>query len=302
MTTVDENRLKGNYGANYVASRLSSEECLVRPVVSDTDVGIDLFCESIEGNKPFLHFWIQVKTGNQCQVASNGASASCVFDKQHLAYWDRQPVPVFAALVPTEWPIRRNPAIYIIDVSSYLVDKGFPSSKSITLHSDFVWEPCDQEAIHSFLNTVVPFVTAKIMCKEGVVAQIKTIHPQYTHYSPQLPISRFRDRIVEQIRVTAAMSIISMMSENTLNGNNIKVRRRFAKVLEQFDDDTHWENLMARALSHHADSEFDEAIRCYERARQSILDDQQLCSDSSWQQTCEDIENQITKARNREAI
>ena len=51
MPIVDENRLKGNYGATYVALRLSSE-CLVRPVAAETDVGVDLYCETVEGGTP----------------------------------------------------------------------------------------------------------------------------------------------------------------------------------------------------------------------------------------------------------
>ena len=45
MPAVTENRLKGNYGAALVVSRLSGE-CLVRPVAAETDVGVDLYCET----------------------------------------------------------------------------------------------------------------------------------------------------------------------------------------------------------------------------------------------------------------
>jgi len=45
MPIADTNRLKGNYGAAYVSARLSSE-CLVRPVAAETDVGVDLYCET----------------------------------------------------------------------------------------------------------------------------------------------------------------------------------------------------------------------------------------------------------------
>jgi hypothetical protein len=55
MPTVDTNRLKGNFGAAFVSACLSSER-LVRPVAAETDVGIDLYCETIENGSPFLHF------------------------------------------------------------------------------------------------------------------------------------------------------------------------------------------------------------------------------------------------------
>lgn len=71
MPIVNENCLKGNYAASYVASKLSAY-CLVRPVAADTDVGIDLYCETVQENQPFLHFWMQVKSGKQCHLYKSG--------------------------------------------------------------------------------------------------------------------------------------------------------------------------------------------------------------------------------------
>jgi hypothetical protein len=101
MPFVSENRLKGNYGTAVVMACLSSA-CLVRPVAVDTDVGVDLYCESVEEGTPFFHFWLQVKAGEQCRLAADETSASCSFATDHLLYWYRQPVPVFAAL---EYPL-----------------------------------------------------------------------------------------------------------------------------------------------------------------------------------------------------
>src|SRR5436190_24196044 len=119
MSSIDQNRLKGNYAAAYVMSRLSSE-CLVRPVAADTDVGIDLYCETVEGSSPFLHFWMQIKSGDQCRRLNNGG-ASCSFKREHLVYWSRQPVPVFAARVPTAWPVQKDPAVYIVNITDRLL-------------------------------------------------------------------------------------------------------------------------------------------------------------------------------------
>jgi hypothetical protein len=60
MTSVDENRLRGNYAQAVVSSWLS-RACLVRPVAEGTDIGIDLYCESVLEGQPYLHFWVQVK-------------------------------------------------------------------------------------------------------------------------------------------------------------------------------------------------------------------------------------------------
>ena len=112
MPKVDINRLKGNFGASYVSTRLSSE-CLVRPVAADTDVGVDLYCETIDACHPFLHFFVQVKSGKQCKINSNLSKASCYFSKDQLEYWKQQPVPVFIALVPANWPVKEDPPCII---------------------------------------------------------------------------------------------------------------------------------------------------------------------------------------------
>ena len=304
MTRVDENRLKGNYGATYVALRLSSEECLVRVVPSDTDVGIDLFCESVEGEKPFLHFWVQVKTGSQCKVAKNGLSAHCSLGSKHLRYWYRQPVPVFVALVPTPWPVHSDPKIFVVNVTSYLIESSFPDADSLTLHSSFVWEPGNQEVIRDFLKTEVPFVSAQMLCRQGVIAPIQTLRPEYVQRSPLPPVNLYRDEIFHQVRKTAAFSIISLWMRGTLSIENSNLHRTFAGVVDQFKDDPHWENPMALAISRHADEDFEEAIKNYELSKKSILDDPNVDveNQSFWQRTLKVIESQIVKARSKESV
>lgn len=108
MPLVYENRLKGNHAAFYVATRLSTD-CLVRPVAGDTDIGVDLYCETVQEAHGFLHFWLQVKSGSKCKLARDEASASYSFERRHLEYWGRQPVPVFAALVPVNRPAKQDP-------------------------------------------------------------------------------------------------------------------------------------------------------------------------------------------------
>ena len=134
MPAVTENRLKGNYGTSLVMSRLSGE-CLVRPVAADTDVGVDLYCETVAESgpahrRPFLHFWLQVKTGEQCKVDSHGKTASCSLKLDHLDYYREQPVPVFAALVPTtKWPVRTEPDVYIVDITTQILAGDFPTEQ-----------------------------------------------------------------------------------------------------------------------------------------------------------------------------
>jgi hypothetical protein len=85
MTIVDLNRLKGNYSQNTV-SALLSRTCLVRPVAEGTDIGVDLYCESVLDQSPHLHFWAQVKTISSSQILKKGGQeVACFdFDTNHL--------------------------------------------------------------------------------------------------------------------------------------------------------------------------------------------------------------------------
>lgn len=81
-----------NYGTSLVMTRLSAE-CLVRPASGGTDVGVDLYCESVAQGRPFLHFWVQVKAGARCKVSKDRASARYSFKRNHLESGAISPCP-----------------------------------------------------------------------------------------------------------------------------------------------------------------------------------------------------------------
>src|SRR3972149_10663620 len=106
MTSVDLNRLKGNYAEHSVAST-RGRVCLVRPVAEGTDVGVDLYCESLLGGTPFLHFWVQVKAIDSKHIGEENEKEVVWYDfeSKHLRYWDHQPIPIYAFLVLVDqWP------------------------------------------------------------------------------------------------------------------------------------------------------------------------------------------------------
>lgn len=90
MPKVTPNQIVGNRGEN-LAGYLLSQFCLIRQVASGTDVGIDLYCESITDEQPNNHFWVQVKSSLEEQRS--------VSLEKELLYWWRQPIPVFIFLV-----------------------------------------------------------------------------------------------------------------------------------------------------------------------------------------------------------
>lgn len=270
MPAITDARLKGNYGAAVVMERLSAQ-ALVRPVATDTDVGIDLYCETVVDREPNFHFWIQVKAGEQCTVHSE-TIASCSFDLDHLRYWAKQPVPVFAALVPTDWRPKQVPDVYVVDITTQLLfGRADSESKSITLHSDYHWPKGNWECVRKFLTEDVPDSTARLQCSKGVVAPSPTSTPKYLRRIPEVPVARFKKYIQDQLRVTAAYSVLFLEAENE-TPDEADFRRLCVRIVEQFHNE-HWEDFMARAQSSHADQNFDDAIQWYQKAQDSILGD-----------------------------
>jgi hypothetical protein len=58
---VGNGQIIGSRGEMFVGFLLSSF-CLIRPVANGTDVGVDLYCETLIDGIPHSHFWVQVKT------------------------------------------------------------------------------------------------------------------------------------------------------------------------------------------------------------------------------------------------
>ena len=296
MPTVDDNRLKGNFGAAYVSARLSAYS-LVRPVAADTDIGVDLYCESVYMGKPSHHFWMQVKTGKQVPELKDG-TVSCSFEREQLEYWQRQPVPVFAALVPMEWPLSILPTIHIANVTEHLLQKN----PALTIRSAMKWEPDDHEAVERFLYSDLPTTAARQYCQRGMVAPIDSISESYEQIIPPVPAEQYSKKISYQIEKTAAFSIISLWRREKLYSERT-FRMLLANILEQFVPDWgNWEIYFALGLNNHADAKFAQAIEEYERAKKSIERDPDITLKEIWNQHLHEIATQIQKAREHSAV
>ena len=218
MILVDENRLKGNYGAALVAHMLS-RRCLVRPVAEGTDVGVDLYCESVRPDgRPFQHFWVQVKTGTQVEVAADGATASCRFRRAHLDYWDRQPVAVFALLVPlSNWPPTELPRdIYVVDITEYLLTRGLPAQEEITIHSRTgvpKINPGDIRTLEWFLYEHVPSLTGARKIRDGIIDYTESPHGErYVRRLVSGWTLRFIEKVIDTIRRTSVIGALDLMT------------------------------------------------------------------------------------------
>jgi hypothetical protein len=280
MPQVDSNRLKGNYGVAVIVEKLSAH-CLVRQVTADTDIGVDLYCETVTSEgRPFLHFWLQVKTGAQCKKLSRKEIAAASFSKEHLAYWKRQPVPVFAILVPIiGWPPKQaDLKIYIADITTHVLTEKLPK-KTRSIRSKYVLSEspgavskggqtsASVASVADFLNKIVPAVTARLEVSNGVVAKVPTYTPEYIQHVPNVPVVEHKDKILEQVRCTAALSIIQLWRSRQFNDKNNAFITTLAKVVKAFEGDPHWENPMALGLAYHFEGKFNDAILRYEMAK-----------------------------------
>jgi hypothetical protein len=174
MKTVDINRLKGNY-AEHLVSLWLSEQCLVRTVSAGTDIGVDLYCEAVIENQPFLHFMVQVKAIGKDKISSNGGvkEGKFPFKNSDLVYWSKQPIPVYAFLVPVEkWPPEEPKIIYSIRLTEELIKNGIPKTGATYKTVEGIERTSKSNDLKQFLTKIVPWDTSILLLDKGIIAPI----------------------------------------------------------------------------------------------------------------------------------
>ncbi|MBN2117817.1 MAG: DUF4365 domain-containing protein [Anaerolineales bacterium] len=202
MPSITNEQLKGNFAENLVAEWIS-RVCLVRPVAVGTDIGIDLYCESLLENDPYLHFWVQVKAiGEKDIITKDGIEvASYRFTRNHLEYWSRQPIPVYAFLVPViGWPPKYPERIYGIPVTRYIVENGLPTTETIRLETS----ECTKFATidkdwNQFVTKIVPVDSSILLISKGLVSNIDFRKSEYQHFPRDFAL-RYYEKILNNVR------------------------------------------------------------------------------------------------------
>jgi hypothetical protein len=191
--------------------------------------------------------------------------------------------------------------IYIVDITTWILFNSQPDLQdSFTLRSDHHWPPGDRNAIQAFLGTEVPNTTARLQIARGVVAPSPTPTPQYVWMTPVVPVIRFKHKILRQLRTTAANSILFTVGSSALEAEHKAFVRLLAGVIEQFGDDPHWENFMARGLACHVDEDYDNALAMYARAKAGIEGDPRVSDQPSWREIVQSIERLEESARRQQ--
>ncbi|MFC1561098.1 DUF4365 domain-containing protein [Candidatus Latescibacterota bacterium] len=215
MIITDE-QIKGNWAEQYIASELSSQGCFIRQVTQGHDSGIDLYCETIVNNVPFLHFWCQIKSSKRYKGIHKQITSS-QFQK-HKEYWLKQPVPVFIFIVP-DLRYKQNIPYYIFSALDLLSNKKIKSYPKITNHSE----------LNLFLKKDLIIQTFLWELKDGKVSPLKTEN-SYIKYFPIGVAQKFEKKLLESLRHT-----LWRLSEDMLFGNSLNMEILHKKSLTKDD-------------------------------------------------------------------
>lgn len=239
MPSVHDNTLAGNRAVWTVGSWLTRGGCLVRPVAADTDIGIDLYCESTvpgafhQTQAGFLHFFVQVKCGGQIHVLPNGR-VTCNLKSKHLSYWSRQPVPVFVFLVPGVAK-NRPERLHVIDVTR-LMATGAPSGqKTMSLESDATYDLSPSSDPAGFLNGALTAAHVLHAClRHGICEPFPELFPGYVQQFPSAwgYFARNGYQILRQVRASATHALLDLLLKPDVSLPSDDERRVPRKKLE----------------------------------------------------------------------
>jgi hypothetical protein len=270
VTTVDANRRKGNFAETIVAAWLS-RQCLVRHVSEGTDIGIDLYCESLIGDSPYKHFWVQVKAIGEDNFEP-GKSAHYRFERRHLEYWAQQPVPVYAFLVPVVGTPPRDPEfIFGIRLSDHLVREGLPTTKTVTLSTEEGFSSSKiEDDLRGFIRNIVPYDTAALGLPKGIIAPIDEPDPGHLESFPKDLTLEHIDRIISTIRFAVEMSLADLVQAKDATKRLKSSRRTVESLARALHKDLNVIGLTALANSRFMEADFDGTKRFFDLASELI--------------------------------
>ena len=277
LPSVDPNRLKGNY-AQAITAEWLGRSCLVRPVAEGTDIGIDLYCESVVQQSPYLHFWAQVKAIPASSVTAQGDKtvASFRFETRHLRYWDRQPIPIYVFLVPiASWPPSTPPdRVFGVRITEYTVRNAIPSSATVLLPTSECFEAATLDRdLHQFLTEIVPWDTSALLLKKGIVAPIPEPH---TTSQVRFPVGigfQHLDKVLDTVRDASVHGLYHAMLVERHEPGAKSTRKRFEAVARIFEDSMHEYGLSMLVRAAHQDGDVSKAKAYVEAAISRIQSD-----------------------------
>jgi len=271
--------LKGNYGEHLVAQVLS-RSCFVRPVAGHTDIGVDLYCESIIDGSPFLHFFAQVKSSES--FANEPVEVSCPFSVSALQYWSRQPVPVLGFLVPIQWPPENIDYIHVVDITFDILEHGIAEhqgTQTLTSKPELILPISDYDQLSEKLRMLllyhIPMIVSAMYAEKGLLYPAPKPQAQYEKYFAGHFLSRYIPQIEQRTRHAVTFGIIQYIRA----GYSVdSLPRILLSALETLERDLHYEVQEALGVVSQARGDLVKARSYYEKAIQCILDDPNIDS------------------------
>lgn len=277
MPKVLTSQIIGNQGEALVAYHLS-KFCLVRPVAAGTDIGVDLYCESITENQPNNHFWIQVKS-------SRKRRKTIQLSADKISYWERQPIPVFIFLV-TPSSTSSKFCFDVVNLTEYYLENSFNEKKSKLLKTSQVFDT--DESVDKFVNETVPKTIARKWMKYGMLIPEKPrVNFEYFLNYPSKGCHKFSNQILKNLGRSASLLLKDILTQevpNLLPSETI----RLEAILECFNDYGNWDFHYYLGMSKMTRNDHQGAKEPLERALRCIENDVNV-DQNTWSSTKEHI-------------
>lgn len=266
MPTVTENLLQGNQ-AEFLASHVLSRSCLVLPVVGQTDVGVDLYCESVVDGQLFLHFWVQVKSSQD--YPDEAVEVPHSFKVPSLHYWSQQPVPVIGFLVPARPDSKTIRFIHVVDITFDIIEHGIADQQWQTLHSKPalilpIGDPGKlPEALTNLLLHHLPMVVSAMYAEKGYLHPA----PKPTQHPIQYFAAHFLHKYIPQINKRIEdVTVYSTKQYLLAGGDPNDLPDAMLAVLGTLEDSNDYAHQATLAYFAEAQGEKKAAIERFDRA------------------------------------
>ena len=295
---VSNEQILGNQAEAFVSFKLS-QYCLVRPVASGTDIGIDLYCESLIDNNPQLHFWIQVKSSSKIEKSMDDNIISYSFEVKHLKYWKTQPVPVFVFFVHEANLINpQNFRLYVFNITEQLISGIYLEGKTKTLQSNLIIQ--SDYDLKNFIYNTIEITSSRQKFEDGIIAPTHSTKNKYVKRLFPQGSSKYADNIFQTLRGTAAFILGDLIDRELIDPTNekiIKNRKEFTAVLEAFKERKNWEVPYNLGRAYFQEGRNKEAIEQLHRSINIIKGDNEIVQEE-WQINIQIMEDLIQKINN----
>jgi len=294
MAVVTPEILKGNTAEFHVASRLA-KYCLVRPVPSGTDIGIDLYCEAQWRGKPLYHFWIQVKgksRKNKKPFTWNSAkNAAKLNQAAKITYVLDQPIPVLIFMLPL---LELDGGMFEVSdkVSFFSPFLEFlrAADDTVRIRADMgnQLDLNDDGNIRRFLYEYLPELNSVILLKHGILSPI--LKPDGDNYVKAFPSNAFifKEEVSRAIRlgsIGVLLELTFLILQNGLTDDIRALMGKFGASLAAHYSPNHYADLFTLGVSHASEGNVDGANDLFGRAVALIEQDARYrAGDPEWEE------------------